>query len=82
MSVSELDTFNFKFKNLLLAEKNATLSLKSDAGRAQVTLSVNLGHLLLEPGPQLFHQVGNGPARLDDVNAEQLLITQLKLQRL
>ena len=63
MSVSELDTFYFKFKNLLLAEKNATLSLKSDAGRAQVTLSVDLGHLLLEPGPQHVHQVRNSPSR-------------------
>ena len=63
MAVSELDTFYFKFKNLILAEKNATLTLKSEAGRAQVTLSVDLGHLLPEANPHQPHRGRNSPAR-------------------
>ena len=63
MTVSELDTFYFKFKNLVLAEKNATLTLKSEAGRTDVTLSVDLGHLLADAGPQQPHHGRNGPAR-------------------
>ena len=58
-----LDSFFIKFKNLLKAEKDATLSLKSEAGRAFVSLSLDLGHVLSEqgqvpPGPR------NGPARI------------------
>ena len=65
MTVSEIDTFYFKFRNLLLAEKNATLSLKSEDGRAQVTLSVDLGHLLPGAVPQQQPYRGrNGPARV------------------
>ena len=52
MTVSEIDTFYFKFKNLLLAEKDATLTIKSEEGRAQVTLFVDLGHLLPRAGQQ------------------------------
>ena len=63
MTVYELDSFYFKFKNLLLAEKNASLTLKSEAGRAEVTLSVDLGHLLLEAGPQKAQSGRHGPAR-------------------
>ena len=63
MTVCELDSFYFKFKNLLLAEKNASLTLKSEAGRAEVTLSVDLGHLLLEAGPQKAQSGRHGPAR-------------------
>ena len=65
MTVSEIDSFYFKFKNLLLSEKNATLVLKSKEGRAQVTLSVDLGHLHLGAVPQQQqHLKGrNGPAR-------------------
>ena len=40
----ELDSFFVKFKNLLRAEKDATITFKSEAGRASVSLSVNLGH--------------------------------------
>ena len=66
MTVSEIDTFYFKFKNLLLAEKNATLTLRSEDGRAQVTLSVDLGHLLpgAVPQHQQPHQCRNSPARI------------------
>ena len=35
----ELDSFNLKFKNVLHSEKDATLTLKSEAGRALVKLS-------------------------------------------
>ena len=59
----ELDSFYVKFKHLLRAEQNATLTLKSEAGRAIVTLSLDLGHVLSEQdlpprGPR------NGPARI------------------
>ena len=63
MAPSELDSFYFKFKNLLFAEKNATLTLKSEAGRAQVTLYVDLGHVLSGPGPHLPHDARNGTSR-------------------
>ena len=41
----ELDSFYVKFKTLLHAGKDATLFLKSNAGKAIVTLSVDLGHI-------------------------------------
>ena len=63
MAPSELDSFYFKFKNLLFAEKNATLTIKSEAGRAQATLSVDLGHVLPEPGPHQPHAVRNSNSR-------------------
>ena len=63
MAQWELDSFYSKFKNLLCAEKNATLTLKSEAGKAFVTLSLDLGHVL--SGQDLHQQDGlrNGPAR-------------------
>ena len=63
MPVSELGTFQFKFKNLILAEKNASLTFKSEAGRTQVILSVDLGLLLPEASPHQPQQGRNGPAR-------------------
>ena len=68
MVQSELDSFYVKFKHLLRAEKDATLTIKSEAGRAVITLSVDLGHVLSEPG---HHQSSghhplrprNGPSR-------------------
>ena len=62
MVQSELDSFYVKFKHLLRAEKDATLTIKSEAGRAVIVLSVDLGHVLSEPGHQ-SHQSRNGPAR-------------------
>ena len=62
MALSELDSFLFKFKHLLHAEKNATLTFNAEAGRAQVTLCVDLGHVLSGPGPHLHH-AGNGTSR-------------------
>ena len=58
----ELDSSYFKFKNLLQSEKDAVLSLKSESGRCHVTLSVDLGHVLSQPGHQPHHH-RNGPAR-------------------
>ena len=63
MAPSELDSFYFKFKNLLVAEKNATLSLKSEAGRVQVTLCADLGHVLSGLDPHLPHDARNGTSR-------------------
>ena len=59
----ELDSFYTKFKNLLSAEKDATLTIKSEAGRAFVTLSLDLGHALSgqDQLPPTGHR--NGPAR-------------------
>ena len=62
-TVYELDTFYFKFKNIILAEKNLTLTLNSEARRTRVTLSVDLGRLLSEAVPQKPHHGRNGPAR-------------------
>ena len=64
MAHSELDSFYFKFKNLLYAEEDATLTFKSEAGRAFVTLSLDLGHVHSEHDvqpPLGGHR--NGPAR-------------------
>ena len=59
----ELDSFYNKFKNLLSAEKDATLTFKSEAGRAFVTLSLDLGHVHSgqDQLPPFGHR--NGPAR-------------------
>lgn len=60
MVLPEIDSFVFKFKNLLHLEKDATLTLKSEAGKASVTLSVELGHVLSD---SLLRNPRNGPAR-------------------
>ena len=62
MAHSELDSFFFKFKNLRYAEKDVTLTFKSEAGRALVTLSLDLGHVHSgHAQPPGGHR--NGPAR-------------------
>ena len=53
MVQSELDSFYVKFKNLLRAEIDATLTIKSESGRAVVSLSDDLGHVF--SGPDLQH---------------------------
>ena len=64
MAVQDLDSFYFKFKNLLFADKDATLTLKAEAGRVQVSLSADLGHVLPAEPPHLPHlHCRNGPAR-------------------
>ena len=65
MAVQDLDSFYFKFKNLLFAGKDATLTLKSEAGRLQVSLSADLGHVLpAEPLHLPHHHCRSGPSRL------------------
>ena len=63
MTLSEIDSFYFKFKNLLVAEKDATLTLKSESGRTQVTLSVDLDHLLSPEQHGVHHHARNGLSR-------------------
>ena len=88
MVQSELDSFYVKFKNLLRGEKDATLVLKSEAGKAVITLSVDLGHVLSEPGLQQHHP-RNGPsrqrrrerraaARQEQIAAEEVAISAAK----
>ena len=61
MAYVELDSFYFKFKNLLYAGRDATLNLKSENGRALVTLSLDLGHVLDQD--QYTMRSRNGPSR-------------------
>ena len=63
MANAELDSFYVKFKNLLYSEKDATLTLKSEAGRALVTLSLDLGHVHSEHEHPRHGGHRNGPAR-------------------
>ena len=66
MAMSEIDNFIVKFKNLLIAGRIATLTIKTEAGKAAVNLHVDLGDVLLPPDQhQHHHHHGsrNGPAR-------------------
>ena len=63
MAQWELDSFYVKFKNLLRSEKDATLTLKAEAGRAFVTLTLDLGHVLSEHEQPQPRGPRNGPAR-------------------
>ena len=62
MALQELDSFIFKFKNLLTAGRSASLRMTSSAGKAEVHLSVELDDVppvtLLPP-----QSSRNGPAR-------------------
>ena len=62
MVMSEIDSFVLKFKNLLHSEKDATLTIKSEAGRAVLQLSVELGHVLSNPLHHHRHPK-NSPSR-------------------
>ena len=59
MAQFEIDCFYRKFKNLLHSEKDATFTIKSEARRAFVTLSLDLGHVLAPP----LQRPRNGPSR-------------------
>ena len=61
--MAEIDSFILKFKNLLLSGRNATLLIKSNAGKAEVNLSVELGEILPPPDQQHCHWFRNGPSR-------------------
>ena len=64
MSGSEIDSFILKFKSLLQAGRNASLTVKAEAGKASVSLHVNLGDVLPpEFLQQHRHGSRNGPAR-------------------
>ena len=67
MALLELDNLYVKFKNLLVAEKDATLTLKALSGRSQVTLSVDLGNVHSEYAHQP-HQTRSGPSESGDLN--------------
>jgi hypothetical protein len=63
MSREEIDSFILKFKTLLLSGKKATLVLKSDNGKAEVSLNVELGEV---PPPPVHHRCQrnrDGPSR-------------------
>ena len=67
MAHLEIDSFVLKFKNLLQCGKTATLTIKSDVGRAQVTLSAELGDAPLHHVPghaEAVPQVRTGPRHL------------------
>ena len=40
--MSEMDSFFFKFKNLLSSGKSANLTLRADAGKETITLTVEV----------------------------------------
>ena len=58
MAMSEIDNFIWKFKNLLHAGKKANLSINSEAGKALVTLTVEVN---VPPFPSKSSR--NGPSR-------------------
>ena len=58
MALSEVDNFIRKFKNLLLAGKQANLTIKSETGKVSLTLSVE--EELLDVAPIMSR---NGPSR-------------------
>ena len=56
--MAEIDSFILKFKNLLFSGRNATLRIKSYAGKAEVSLSVELGEILPPPDQQHWSRYG------------------------
>ena len=66
MACNEIESFVLKFKNLLLAGKNACLTMKSKDGKAFATLQLQLGDP--PPTPPLasphHHPRRQGPSRL------------------
>ena len=79
----ELDSFYVKFKNLLHAEKDATLTLKSEAGRASISLSLDLGHVHSEHCQLASSSNRDGPARQrrrEAVRSEKLSAEKVELE--
>ena len=58
MAMPEIDSFIWKFKKLLHSGKNAHLDIKSEAGKAIVTLTAEV-----DVHPQHRVQARNGPSR-------------------
>jgi hypothetical protein len=63
MARAEIDSFILKFKRLLLSGRDATLVIKSNAGKAEVSLNVVLGDVPPPPDQQHLQQSRNGPSR-------------------
>ena len=64
MARTEIDSFIVKFKSLLLSGRNATLEIKSNAGKAEVNLRVELGDVSCPPAQHPHHlRPRNGPAK-------------------
>ena len=65
MARMEIDSFILKFKSLLLSGRNASLVIKSNAGKAEVNLNVELEDVSPHPANQHQHHHGprNGPSR-------------------
>ena len=61
MARAEIDSFILKFKNLLLTGRSATLILKSNAGKAEVNLNVEVGHV--HPPSGQYQKSRNEPSR-------------------
>ena len=63
MARQEIDSFIIKFKSLLLSGRNATLVIKSNAGKAEVNLTVELLDVSLPEHHQHRRGPRNGPSR-------------------
>ena len=63
MAREEIDSFILKFKSLLLSGRNASLVIKCDAGKAEVSLNVHLDHIPPPPVQVQQQRSRNGPSR-------------------
>ena len=63
MAKAEIYSFILKFKNLLISGRNATLVIKSNAGKAEVSLNVELGQVLPPHVQHQHHRSRDGPSR-------------------
>ena len=63
MAMSEIDSFIWKFRKLLYSGKNARLEIKSEAGKAVVTLTAEVDVRDETPIHEHHVQSRNGPAR-------------------
>ena len=63
--LSELDTFVFKFRNLWRAGRNARLYVEANAGKANVSLHLDLGDSPPQTGPPQgpHHHKRNSPSQ-------------------
>ena len=62
MARAEIDSFIVKFKTLLLSGKKSTLVIKSNNGKAEVSLDVELGEVIPPPHHR-GHGSRDGPSR-------------------